>query len=111
MVLGLHPADLFVTLAYFLPIVSVGLTVARRVRGTRHYFMGGWRFGKRVMIAIPTGLGEAEGKGLLVVDLLSLPRRLSFRRYREDLAGFLVAWAVVLVLIAAALACAAIGAP
>lgn len=54
---------------------------------------------------------EAEGKGLLVVDLLSLPRRFSYRRYREDIVGFLAACAVVAALIAVALACAAIGAP
>jgi hypothetical protein len=46
---------------------------------------------------------EEDGKGLLLVDLLSLPRRFSARRYREDLAGFLAAWGVVALLILLAL--------
>ncbi len=34
---------------------------------------------------------EANGEGLLWVDLLSLPVTFSWRRYRIDLIGFLVA--------------------
>ncbi len=60
----------------------------------------------------PPGRGpdpEEDGKGLLVVDLLSLGRRFSFRRYREDLAGFAAAWVVVAALVALALWCAGLG--
>lgn len=46
---------------------------------------------------------EEDGRGLLLVDLLSLRRRFSFRRYREDLVGFAAAWAVVALLIGLAL--------
>jgi hypothetical protein len=38
---------------------------------------------------------EADGKGLLLVDLLSLGSTFSFRRYREDLVGFVLSWGVV----------------
>jgi Na+/proline symporter len=39
---------------------------------------------------------EENGHSLLIVDLLSLPRIFSFRRYRIDLTGFL--WAILFVL-------------
>jgi hypothetical protein len=52
---------------------------------------------------------EADGQGLLLVDLLRLHRRFSFRRYREDLVGFGVAWVVVAALIALAWWCARVG--
>ncbi len=38
---------------------------------------------------------EADGRGLLLVELLALPKRISWRRYREDIGGFLLAWAFV----------------
>ena len=38
---------------------------------------------------------EAEGRGLLLVELLELPRRFAWRRYRADLGGFLLAWGFV----------------
>jgi Na+/proline symporter len=41
---------------------------------------------------------EANGEGLLMVDLLSLPRTFSWRRYRIDLTGLLVAVALVALL-------------
>lgn len=41
---------------------------------------------------------EAEGRGLLLVELLDLPRKFSWRRYRADLGGFLLAWGFVAVL-------------
>jgi hypothetical protein len=44
----------------------------------------------------------AEPQGLLLVDLLRLHQSFSFRRYREDLIGFLIAWVVVAALIALA---------
>ena len=46
---------------------------------------------------------EAQGEGLLLVDLLHLPRLFSFRRYRIDLIGFCWALVVVLILISGAL--------
>jgi hypothetical protein len=39
---------------------------------------------------------EENGHSLLLVDLLSLPRTFSFKRYRIDMTGFL--WAVLFVL-------------
>ncbi|MEY4940093.1 MAG: Sodium/glucose cotransporter [Verrucomicrobiota bacterium] len=45
---------------------------------------------------------EANGEGLLLVDLLRLPQTFSFRRYRTDLLGFGGALGVVAVLIACA---------
>jgi hypothetical protein len=45
---------------------------------------------------------EADGRGLLLVDLHHLGRTFSFRRYREDILGFLAAWLVVALLISLA---------
>src|SRR5690606_2311006 len=36
-----------------------------------------------------------RGESLLLVDLLSLPKKFSWQRYRVDLTGFLNAWAIV----------------
>ena len=47
---------------------------------------------------------EANGEGLLLVDLLRLPQTFSVRRYRTDLVGFAGALGVVAVLIACAFA-------
>jgi hypothetical protein len=41
---------------------------------------------------------EADGGGLLWVDLLSLPKTFSWRRYRTDLIGLLVAVLIVIFL-------------
>lgn len=38
---------------------------------------------------------DSETSRLLLVDLLELPWRFSFRKYREDIVGFLLAWLVV----------------
>ena len=40
-----------------------------------------------------------EGHSLLIVDLLQLPRRFSWKRYRLDLIGFLLAWFWVILLL------------
>jgi len=40
-----------------------------------------------------------EGHSLLIVDLLQLPRRFSWKRYRLDLIGFLLAWLWVILLL------------
>jgi hypothetical protein len=34
---------------------------------------------------------EENGQSLLLVDLLSLPKKFTFKRYREDIVGFLKA--------------------
>jgi Na+/proline symporter len=47
---------------------------------------------------------EANGEGLLLVDILHLPRTFSFRRYRNDLVGFAWALLVVIALLAVAFA-------
>lgn len=39
--------------------------------------------------------GEQKGNDLLIVDFLRLPKRFSWRRYRTDLVGFLLAWGMV----------------
>ena len=41
---------------------------------------------------------EANGEGLLWVDLLSLPKTFSWRRYRVDLLGFVAAIGFVVLL-------------
>jgi Na+/proline symporter len=46
---------------------------------------------------------EEQGHGLLLVDLLSLHRTFSFRRYRVDLLGFLAAAAMITAIIALAM--------
>lgn len=45
---------------------------------------------------------EADGEGLLIVDLLRLHKTFSFRRYRRDITGFLAAGGVIAVLIGCA---------
>lgn len=61
----------------------------------------------------PGARGEGEppsdGRGLLLVDLLSLRRTFSWRGYREDVRGFLVAGGVVGLLIGLALLVAWVG--
>jgi hypothetical protein len=47
---------------------------------------------------------EADGEGLLWVDLLSLPRTFSWSRYRIDLLGLLVAGLCVALLMSALVA-------
>lgn len=56
------------------------------------------------------GSKENKGQSLLIVDLLQLPSKLSFRCYRVDIIGFLVAWGIVILLIVLTLFCARIGA-
>jgi hypothetical protein len=48
---------------------------------------------------IPRSKLEEEGHSLLIVDLLRLPRTFSFRRYRLDVIGFLLAWLWVALLL------------
>jgi hypothetical protein len=43
---------------------------------------------------------EEEGHSLLIVDLLRLARTFSYRRYRLDVIGFLLAWLWVALLLA-----------
>jgi hypothetical protein len=43
---------------------------------------------------------EEEGHSLLIVDLLRLARTFSYRRYRLDVIGFLLAWLWVVLLLA-----------
>ena len=49
---------------------------------------------------------EANGEGLLLIDVLRLRQTFSFRRYRADLMGLAGALGVVVVLIACAFAIA-----
>jgi hypothetical protein len=49
---------------------------------------------------IPRSRLEEEGHALLIVDLLRLPRTFSYRRYRLDVIGFLLAWLWVVLLLA-----------
>jgi hypothetical protein len=51
-------------------------------------------------VAIPRSKLEEEGHSLLIVDLLRLPRTFSFKRYRLDVIGFLLAWLWVVLLLA-----------
>ncbi|MDQ3010864.1 MAG: hypothetical protein M3X11_09210 [Acidobacteriota bacterium] len=42
---------------------------------------------------------EEDGHSLLIVDLLRLPQRFSYKRYRLDVIGFLLAWLWVVLLL------------
>ena len=53
----LHPADWTVIAAYFAVVIGIGVAVARRVRGTGDYFMGGRGFGRWLMIGQSFGVG------------------------------------------------------
>jgi hypothetical protein len=44
---------------------------------------------------IPSSRLEEEGQALLIVDLLRLRQRFTWRRYRIDVIGFLAAWLLV----------------
>ena len=48
---------------------------------------------------IPRSQMEEEGHALLIVDLLRLPQRFNYRRYRFDVIGFLLAWLWVVLLL------------
>jgi hypothetical protein len=48
---------------------------------------------------IPQSPLEEDGHSLMIVDLLRLPRRFSYRRYRLDILGFLAAWLWVALLL------------
>ena len=48
---------------------------------------------------LPRSPMEEDGHGLLIVDLLRLPQRFSYRRYRLDVLGFLLAWLWVVLLL------------
>lgn len=52
-----------------------------------------------VVPPIPRSQMEEEGHALLIVDLLRLPQRFSYRRYRLDVIGFLLAWLWVVLLL------------
>jgi len=49
---------------------------------------------------IPRSKLEEDGHSLLIVDLLRLPQRFSYKRYRLDVIGFLLAWLWVVLLLA-----------
>lgn len=53
-----------------------------------------------VAAQIPRSKLEEEGHSLLIVDLLRLARTFSYRRYRLDVIGFLLAWLWVVLLLA-----------
>jgi len=50
--------------------------------------------------SIPRSKLEEEGHSLLIVDLMRLARTFSYRRYRLDVIGFLLAWLWVVLLLA-----------
>ncbi len=49
---------------------------------------------------IPHSRLEEEGHSLMIVDLLRLPGKFSYRHYRLDVIGFLLAWLWVALLLA-----------
>ena len=57
MSLALHPLDWAVILAYFVGIVALGLYVARRVKGTDHYFLGKRGFSVWLILGQAFGVG------------------------------------------------------
>jgi hypothetical protein len=42
---------------------------------------------------------EETGHSLLIVDLLDLPKKFSFKRYKIDLIGFGIAWLIVAIIL------------
>jgi hypothetical protein len=52
-----------------------------------------------VVPPIPRSKMEENGHGLLIIDLLRLPRLFSYRRYRLDIIGFLIGWLWVVLLL------------
>jgi len=53
-----------------------------------------------VVPPIPQSKMEENGHGLLIIDLLRLPKFFSYRRYRLDIIGFLIGWLWVVILLA-----------
>jgi Na+/proline symporter len=64
-------------------------------------------------VASPSALSgvplEEQGHSLVVVDLLSLYRKFSFRRYRVDILGFVAATLLIVIIIGASMLFARIG--
>lgn len=58
----------------------------------------------------PTKSLEEQGHSLLLVDLLSLPKKFSFKRYRVDVVGFLAAAMMILAIIGLAIFLSSLGA-
>jgi len=50
--------------------------------------------------SLPLSQLEEDGHSLLIVDLLRLPRRFNYKRYRIDVIGFLLGWLWVVLLLA-----------
>ena len=57
MSISLHPLDWAVIVVYFIGIVGLGLFVARRVRGTDHYFLGKRGFSVWLILGQAFGVG------------------------------------------------------
>jgi Na+/proline symporter len=57
MTIDLHPFDWAVIIGYFVLILFVGFLAARRVKGTKDYFLGGRSFNVWILIAQSFGVG------------------------------------------------------
>lgn len=53
----LAPFDWFIVIAYLVSLVAMGIVASRRVKDTKHYFLGKRHFGKLIMIAQTFGVG------------------------------------------------------
>ena len=85
---GLHALD-FATLAlYLLGIMIAGIWVARRVKNTGDYFMGGRRFGKAFMIMHAFGTGTHTDQAVTVAGA----------SYKLGMAGIWYQWLYLFVL-------------
>ncbi len=52
---------------------------------------------------------EEQGHSLLLVDLLKLPKKFSYRRYRVDILGFIAALLLILAIIAVGIVFSRVG--
>ena len=57
MIMQITPFDWLVLVVYFVGICIAGLVAGARVKDTEHYFLGGRRFGKLLMIGQTFGVG------------------------------------------------------
>jgi len=53
----LAPLDWFIVIAYLVGLAVMGVVASRRVKDTKHYFLGKRHFGKLIMIAQTFGVG------------------------------------------------------
>jgi len=80
--IGIHPIDIAIIIAYLLVMVVIGLWSSRTVKGTGDFFIGGRRFGKFMTIMFNFGTGTHSDQAVGVIS----------KCYAVGLAGIWYQW-------------------